>query len=214
MSLNRILTNKDRKEFEPLIEKMFELCPETMSRKIPEANVQQAFALDYILKLLAFGQEGISMLCAGSFEDTASESLVAMGYPVMNIDPAINMDLSAFRKSTGQKFDVIFSVSVIEHVRNDEEFIDDICHLLNLGGIAILTCDFRNDYKVGDTLPATDVRFFTKADLTERLPRVLDRNNCHLFDEPSWDAEPDFLYQGHTYSFATFVFRKGVGDGD
>ena len=43
-SLNRILTNQDRELYKPLIEKMFEVCPEMMSRKISEANVQQAFA--------------------------------------------------------------------------------------------------------------------------------------------------------------------------
>jgi len=208
MSLNRILTDYDRKQFEPLIKIMFELCPETMSRKISQANVQQAFALDYILKLSAF-RDDLKMLCVGSFEDTASETLVKMGYDVVNIDPAINMNLATFRKSTDEKFDIIFSVSVIEHVVNDGEFIDDICNLLDESGIAILTCDFKDDYKVGEPLPATDVRFYTKEDLIIRLPKVLKRNKCSLFDEPYLDDPPDFLYQGHIYSFATFVFRKG-----
>lgn len=212
MSLNRILTDRDRKNFEPLIEEMFNLCPEMMGRKIPEANVQQAVVLDYIIKLHLYVND-LSMLCVGSFEDTTTESLKQLDYPVTNIDPAVNMDLATFRMSTDEKFDIIFSVSVIEHVVNDEQFIEDICNLLSDSGIAILTCDFKNDYKPGDPLPATDVRFYTKEDLTVRLPKVLKRNKCSLFDEPYLDDPPDFLYQGHTYSFATFVFRK-VKDGD
>jgi len=207
MLLNRILTNKDREDLKPLIEKMFEWCPETMSRKIAEANVQQAFALEYIMKLLAV-DEDMSALCVGSFEDTTSESLVAQGHDIVNIDPLENVDLATFRKSTDEKFDIIFSVSVIEHVFDDEEFIDDICNLLSEKGIAVLTCDFKNSYKAGDPLPATDVRFFTKVDLEERLPAILKKNGCSLFGESNWETEPNFIYQGHHYSFATFVFTK------
>jgi SAM-dependent methyltransferase len=194
---------------------MFNLCPEMMGRKIPEANIQQAVVLDYIIKLHFFQDaDDLSMLCVGSFEDTTTESLKQLDYPVTNIDPAVNMDLATFRMSTDEKFDIIFSVSVIEHVVNDEQFIEDICSLLNDSGMAILTCDFKNDYKPGDPLPATDVRFYTKEDLIVRLPKVLKRNNCSLTDEPSLDDPPDFLYQGHTYSFATFVFRKDSKDED
>jgi len=213
MSLNRILTDRDRKDFEPLIEEMFELCPEMMGRKIPQANIQQAFALNFIIRLHLY-VDVLSMLCVGSFEDTTTESLKQLGYTVTNIDPVVNMNLATFRKSTNKKFDIIFSISVIEHVVDDEQFIGDICNLLNDGGIAILTCDFKDDYKTGDPLPATDVRFYTKYDLLERLPRVLEKNNCSLFDEPYLDDLPDFLYQGHTYSFATYVFRKDFKDED
>lgn len=79
---------------------------------------------------------------------------------------------------------------------------------MNDGAIALLTCDFKDDYKVGDTRPATVIRFYTETDLVERLVSILNRNGCTLFDEPSWKTKPDFLYQGYTYSFATFVFRK------
>jgi len=51
-------------------------------------------------------------------------------------------------------------------------------------------------------------RFYTKKDLTERLPKILEKNDCSLFDEPHLEEPPNFLYQGHTYSFATFVFMK------
>lgn len=203
-SLNRILTNQDRELYKPLIEKMFEVCPEMMSRKISEANVQQAFALEYLLTF----DTSTKMCCAGSFEDTACDFLKRSGFNVVEIDPEINTELHAYRISTQEKFDVIFSVSVLEHVKNDEEFIEDICYLLNPGGVAVLTCDFNNQYTKGMPLPATDVRFYTKYDLGTRLTNVLERNNCKLIDDSNWNAAPDFIYQGHLYSFATFVFKK------
>ena len=210
MSLNRILTNEDRKHFEPLIKDMSETCPEMMSRKIGAANVQQSFALDHVLTLLEsppFDGYG-TICCAGSFEDTAGEFLRVMNYDITMVDPAINSDLHTIRTSTDKKFDMVLSVSVLEHVQNDEEFIEDICVLLNPGGTAVLTCDFNDAYKPGDPLPATDVRFFTKHDLSERLVKVLESNGCALADTPDWNAPPDFIYQGHLYSFATFVFTK------
>lgn len=209
MSLNRILTNEDREYFKPLIELMFGACPEMMGRKIAEANVQQAFALAHALSLLGPVEDSdADICCAGSFEDTASEYLKVFGYPVTEIDPAINSDLHTFRRNTTNKYDIVLSVSVLEHVTNDEEFIDDICYLLKPGGTAILTCDFKNSYKPGDPLPATDLRFFTHHDLSDRLVKVLARNNCSLVGESDWTAEPDFIYQGHLYSFASFVFTK------
>ena len=181
-----------------------------MSRKIGAANVQQSFALDHVLTLLespTYDGYG-TICCAGSFEDTAGEFLRVSNYDITMVDPAINSDLHTFRLNTSKKFDIVLSVSVLEHVENDEEFIDDICYLLNPGGTAVLTMDFNNTYRPGDPLPATDVRFFTHHDLSERLIRVLERNGCSLVDGSDWTAEPDFIYQGHLYSFATFVFKK------
>jgi len=203
-SLNRILTNEDREYFKPLIEEMFKACPEMMSRKIGAANVQQAFALDILSRL----DLDTKLCCAGSFEDTTNATLRFLGFNTVEIDPAINMDLHTYRLSATEKFDSVFSVSVLEHVENDEEFIEDMCYLLKPGGIGVVTCDFNNSYTKGMPLPATDVRFFTRHDLETRLTNILHRNNCELVDTPDWNAEPDFIYQGHLYSFATFVFRK------
>ena len=61
-----------------------------------------------------------------------------------------------------QSFDIIISTSVIEHVEDDEKFIEDIAYLLKKGGYAILTCDFNDYYKKGDDIPDGDYRFYTK----------------------------------------------------
>ena len=206
--LNRLLTNQDREELKPTIDQMFELCPGMMSRKISEANVQQAFTLSTALNVIS--NRKVSILSAGSFEDTATESLKKLGYSVTDVDPAVNYDLHTFSLKTFDEFDVIISTSVLEHVANDEEFIKDCCNLLSKDGYAIFTMDFKEGYKEGDPLPATDVRFYTNHDLNNRLRNVLEENGCNLVgDYTNWTGEPDFHYQGHDYSFATFVFKKG-----
>lgn len=203
--MNTILTDVQRKAYEATIAELFKLCPETMSRKIPRANVQQAFVLDTVKKL---SNTDSKILSVGSYEDTASESLVKLGYQLTEIDPNINMDLNKFFHSTQDKFDIILSTSVIEHVEDDELFIDQICKLLKVGGHAVITCDYRDDYKPGHPKPVEDYRLYTKHDLLSRLKSILDKNNCVLDGQPDYDYPPDFLYQVYWYSFATYVFKK------
>lgn len=207
MKPNRTLVNRDRELLKERIELMFEHAPDTMSRKISEANVQQAFILDKVLELAT---KESRILCVGSFEDTAMETLVSMEYDVYGVDPEINFSLEDFSKIAVRKYDIVFATSVLEHVEKDEEFIAQICFLLASGGTCIITCDFNNNYVKGDRVPNTVVRQYTRNDLEYRLQEVLKKNGCKLFGEYDWTDEPDFIYQGHLYSFATFVFRKEV----
>ncbi len=203
---NRILTNKDRKKYKKLIEDMYITIPDMMSRKIPEANVQQAFAVDMVK---SYYSENKSILCVGDYEDTAYEYLKATGYNVVGISPEHNYDLHTFITKVNQKFDIIFSVSVIEHVKDDIQFINDICKLLNPSGVLIIIMDFNNNYgtAVKTPKPSVDCRLYTQKDYT-RLVDVLDKYSCVLVDEFSVDAEPDFEYEGCKYSFSTLVAKK------
>ena len=150
------------------------------------------------------------MLCVGSFEDTASASLKELGFRVEEIDPVLNYDLEAFctRPITQRRsYNVVFSTSVIEHVKNDERFITLIGELLAPGGVAVLTCDYNDAYVPGDKIPPEDFRFYTQRDLKNRLLALLP--DCSLVDEPRWDCDnPDFVYGGCRYTFASLVFRK------
>lgn len=208
MAINRLLTDKDREELKTLIDDMFSKLPEMMKRKISLANVQQAFVLDTVRKLITYE---CKILSVGCFEDTAYEYL--MNIPneakaeIVGIDPQINSDLHSYKGTSGL-FDIVFSTSVLEHVEDDEEFIADICSLLKVGGTGILTMDFNNDYVVGDKLPYSDLRFYTKHDLEIRLTKVLNDNGCDLVDVPDWSGTAEFTHDGCDYSFATFVFRK------
>jgi hypothetical protein len=106
-------------------------------------------------------------------------------------------------------YDVVFSTSVIEHLLDDEQFARHIGGLLAPGGVAVLTCDFNVQYWPEDPIPNEDFRLYTCRDLVERLLPMLP--GCTLVDEPDWEcSEPDFLYAGCCYTFASLVFRKNI----
>jgi SAM-dependent methyltransferase len=206
---NRILDDGERERLAPAIEQLHALAPETMKKKIARANVQQAFVLEAV-KHFAERYAKPDMLCVGSFEDTASESLKALGFSIEEIDPAINCDLETFSRlgtTAPRSYDIIFSTSVIEHVPEDEPFVEQIRDLLAPGGVAILTLDYQEAYRFGDPKPQADCRLYTHRDLLGRFLPILE--GCDLVDLPIWlDSPPDFQYEGVMYGFAGFVFEK------
>ena len=206
--MNKLLNQKEFANYQNSLSLLQEHCPEMLSRKIPQANIQQAFTLQTALDLTP---KGGLVLSAGSWEDTATETLKKLGYNVTDVDPMINSDLKTYFDNNQQihgKLDSVVSTSVIEHVHNDEEFIDCICKLLKSGGYGIVTMDYNNGYLNGGvTKPNEDVRLYTEYDLRVRLNAVLEENGCELL-EAGYSGENDFNYAGHWYTFATFVFKK------
>lgn len=215
---NKLLTDKERFFYEDTLKEIFLYCPETIKNKVPEANVQQAFVLDTVKK---FSNKLSKILCVGAYEDTASETLSKLNYDITEIDPLdsiwnptnhthiIKTTLNDFyNKNKNQKYDIIFSTSVIEHVENDELFVDQICNLLNDGGYGILTCDFNNSYKETMKKPSVDYRLYTTEDFLNRFYKILKNNNCSILEPYDWSGEPDFNNGEAIYSFATFTFKK------
>jgi hypothetical protein len=208
MKNNTVLDDSYRRLLTPDINELFTLVPAMMARKFPRANVQQAFAFKYLKDNF---DKTVPMICAGSYDDTCCAGLKALGYTITEVDPMHNYDLHTYCKFTNYKqVPVVFSVSVIEHVEKDEEFIDDICKLLKPGGTCVLTCDFINKYKPGDGKPGCDYRFYTADDLLVRFKTILDANNCYIDGEVDYTAENDFVYDGFLYCFATMVFKKNI----
>ncbi len=209
--MNILLNDTQREKYNGTISEMTKICPELIARKIPEANVQQAFVYDQVMQLSIAGDR---ILCIGCFEDSAYESLLKTGWNLMAIDPLSNITRqnftlnSFFNAYQNRNYNIIFSTSVIEHVEDDEQFIDQICKLLAPGGTAILTCDFKEGWKPGDDKPGEDYRLYTKHDLLGRLHKILTANDCSLVGDIDYEGEPDFTYGIHKYSFATYVFRK------
>jgi SAM-dependent methyltransferase len=209
-SLNRILDNSARTLYEPAIKTLNELVPLTMAKKIPEANVQQAFVFDTVHRVMN-DYSSPKILCVGSYEDTAAMSLKRMGYCIEEIDPVLNYYLQEyFSKPTTARnsYDIIFSTSVIEHDPDDESFVQCINDLLAPGGVAIITCDYNDQWKPGDPKPEVDARLYTQRDLRNRLMPLMA--GCELVDDPQWDCpSPDFNYLGkYQYTFATLVVKK------
>lgn len=206
--VNTILTDDFREALRPREEEMKQRCPDVFARKLPRANVQQAFVLEQVERHV---KAGGAILCVGYNEDTAYFTLKEKGYAVDAIDPEFDTDLDGFfRQHHGKRYyNCIFSTSVIEHVADDETFISQIAQLLAPGGVAILTMDFREDYQDGVLIPAADERFYTSDRLLGAFVPLL--HGCTLLDIPDWNEhEPDFDYEGCRYGFATLVFRKNA----
>lgn len=207
---NRILDDQARELYKPTIDHLFSLVPKTMQKKIPRANVQQAFIFDTVYRHLD-RYPSPKLLCVGSYEDTASMGLQKMGFAVEDIDPMVNYFIQEFYTKPSTKkngYDIIFSTSVIEHDPDDESFIKCVAGLLAPGGMAVITCDYKDGWKPGDLKPDVDARFYTKKDLEQRLLSYLP--DCELVDQANWDCpNPDFiLADKYQYTFAGFVIKK------
>jgi hypothetical protein len=210
IQFNRILDNDARSLYADTIKQMTSVFPNTMGKKIAEANVQQAFVLDTVYRNLK-NYENPKLLCVGCYEDTASMYLRKIGVHVEEIDPLINYYLQEFAEKPStllNSYDIVFSTSVIEHDPDDESFIKCIYDLLSPGGIAVITCDYNDQWSPGKLKPEVDARLYTQYDLKERLIRLMP--DCQFLDTPNWDCpNPDFLFLGkYRYAFASFVVKK------
>lgn len=210
---NCILDDKMRVKYSPAIEFLKRVVPETMTRKIPESTIQQGFVFDTAIRFANnWGKDKCKLLAVGAFEDTAALAIQHLGYHIDMIDPNLNYDLATFLTKPNvslESYDVIISTSVIEHVQEDENFVRDISKLLKQRGVAIVTCDFHNGYQKGKMeIPSVDYRFYTKADLMDRLMSVIPE--CELLGTPLYDCEKyDFcLANRYNYTFASMVFTK------
>tara|TARA_R110002110_G_scaffold293607_1_gene507612 strand:- start:8486 stop:10576 length:2091 start_codon:yes stop_codon:yes gene_type:complete len=207
--LNKLLDDRSREAYKAQIDELSVLAPETIKRKIPEANIQQAFIVDTVERFAE--QRGqAKILAVGSYEDTACEVLRAKGYQLTEIDPGINVDLQDFfisEDGVPDSFDIVLCTSVLEHVDDDEAFVKQIATLIAPGGVGVFTVDFRDSYRVGDDKPNVDHRLYTIADFESRLlPAIPD---CRLLGSHTWaDGGEDFEFEGSHYSFASFVFEK------
>ena len=207
---NRILDNRARLEYADVLAEIEQLAPAIVAKKIRAANIQQAFVFDTV-RHFAQRLSNPRLLCVGSFEDSASVAVKATGFEVAEIDPVVNKmsldDYFNLPTTKAETFDVIFSTSVLEHVKDDAKFMRQIADLLAPGGVGVVTCDFKEGYQPGDPVLSGDYRFYTKRDLSRRILSSL--SGCELVDSPQWDClYPDFELAGFQYTFATLVFRK------
>jgi hypothetical protein len=209
---NTLLDDAARAYYEPSIATLWRVAPETMKRKIARANVQQGFMLAAV-EQRARSANSPSVLCVGSFEDTACLALQMLGYQIDAIDPEVNTDLASFRRDHPDKlgtYGVVFSTSVLEHVPDDEQFVRDLMEMTAVGGSVVLTCDYRDDWTPDQPKPSSDIRIYTTAGM-HRIVAAME--GAKLVDEPDWQEHTaDFTIEefGRTlhYGFATLVVTK------
>jgi hypothetical protein len=206
---NRILDASASELYAPTVEYLYRCAPELMAKKIPAANIQQAFVLDTVLRHVR-NRERAPLLCVGSFEDTAAAAITANGYELDELDPLLNYDLATYMTRPSCKrgaYGVVFATSVIEHVANDEKFVMYMEELLAVGGLGVLTCDFRDKAGLEERIPSADLRLYSDEDLRKRLIPKLERSE--LIDTPEWaNAHSWFVHEGCRYTFAAVVFRR------
>ncbi len=207
---NKILDDRSRAAYRDALDDLAKFVPEMLARKLERANIQQAFGLDTALRFLA-NCPNARILAAGSFEDTAVASLRAQGYWIEEIDPNVNgMTLQDFYLAPNAQlgsYDLVLSISVLEHVAEDAQFVRMISEFLRPGGLAVLTVDFAENWYPEMRKPEVDHRLYTTRDICERLMPAI--GDCVLVDPPRWsEGIEDFEYEGSQYGFAGFVFRK------
>jgi len=75
-------------------------------------------------------------------------------------------------------------------------------------GLFVMTCDFKEGWKLGDSKPGVDARLYTRADLERRL--LSHMPDCELVGtDGDWtNRGSDAFAERFDYSFATFCVRK------
>ena len=207
---NKLLDDRSRATYTKALADLRQHSPEVSMRKMSKTNIQQAYALDAIERLAALYPEP-RILAVCSSEDAVVAILRAKGYRLDDMGPDVsNVSLDTFYRSNKgvlQSYDLIFSLSVLEHVADDVTFIRMMADLLAPEGVAILTIDFSNRYVDQGCKPRLNHRLYTTRDLSERLMHALP--DCALLDSPTWDDGGDeFEFDGCHYSFAAWVFRR------
>lgn len=204
---NRVLTPRDRQRLRPVVDDLATLCPDIMSRKIPDAVFQNAFIFEQARQL---AKSNDRIILIGGYEDPIGPALMRLGHDVVITDPQIDgrtsddVLLDSIRH--GKEYDLVISCSVIEHVEEDFEFVKALYALLAPGGTALLTTDFRDGWEPGIVKPTPDVRLYTP----QRLRLLVNSLPNHAIpDGHDWQPIPAYFhYDFSDYGFCSIMFQK------
>lgn len=193
--------------FASIIDDIKATCPVSVANKVPVSLVQHAYVANRVMRTVS--PQSISKIaCLGAYGDILSEYLKKKGYIVFDIDPNINCAIEEYIERNPNllgTFDICFSVSVLEHVPDDDGFVRGALGLLKPGGKFINTLDFRAP-SIDDYLPSTHVRFYDEKALSNLVklfggePNLT--NNCWC------DGINNFHYNNTSYTFATLFIEK------
>lgn len=204
---NRVLSPQDRKALSPVVRDLIELEPNIMSRKFPLAVFQNAFNFEQVRRTI---KDTDSVILIGGYEDPIGPALKRLGYKVEITDPMIDgrgmEEVWIESLTTGKKWDIVVSCSVLEHVEDDFLFMMQIHQILKPNGIAFLTTDFNDKWYPGCPKPKTDVRFYTPARLRQ-IAQIFP--NGTIVDGFRWaPIQPYFHYENSSYGFCSITIRN------
>ena len=203
--MNRCLSVSSLKEFELEINFFNKICPDLIHKKNQLALSQYALLLKFIIekRLNIFKAK---ILVIGSYEDLLALALKRLGAYVEEVDPNLNFLLEDFIQKPaedGVKYDLIFSISVLEHVENDINFLKICESKLKKGGFQYHTFDYLPHYK---NLPPTHYRFYSDT-YVEKIRKLLLFSR--MYGEQDYkNYLLDFNYNNLTYCFASILFER------
>jgi SAM-dependent methyltransferase len=125
------------------------------------------------------------------------------------IDPTVNHDLRT-ELDRGTQADAVFCISVIEHVPEYAEFVEDLSRAVRPGGLLFLTMDAWNERpEVPDKAHFHWMRqrIFTK-ESWKHLAATLHTKGFRLLGEADWDSPIEELEPGWGYGFVSLTMIK------
>lgn len=185
----------------------------TVERYWGSASPQhEARRWEYSMALEAFREWRVRQLRSaahGHFYDVggAGSPFYLMVPGVFTIDPAVNVDLQTFVGTNALLADVVFCISVIEHVDDLDQFLYHLSCLVAPGGLLFLTMDYQPDEGKDDKhFHWMRKRIFSPYALGS-ISGQLFRYDFRVLGEANWEwhgpIEPDW-----GYSFASLALVK------
>lgn len=153
---------------------------------------------------------GLRVADVGGSGSRFHEMVSFLGHEVKVIDPGVNCLLHEFVDSPQSEiFPAVFCISVIEHVKDLTEFIEDISRIVAPGGLLFFTTDIWDQPTgVPDTAHFHWMRerIFNKESWM-KLSQELYERGFGLTGWADWNYHGGQVYGGH-YSFASLAMER------
>lgn len=202
---NQCINAEDIKSYENEIIFFNKICPSLVKKKNYQALSQYAI----LLRLIQEQKKDFSnfkILCVGAYEDVISTCLKSIGIYVEEVDPNLNYALEDFIKKPSEKnkkYDLIYSISVIEHIYDDLNILKICEEKLNKGGLQFHTVDYR---KNNGLIPKTHYRVYDNNSINSLVKNI---KNSKPYGTTNYDnAKHDFFYNDIHYNFASITLEK------
>jgi hypothetical protein len=202
---NNCINADDIKLYNNEINFFNKICPELIAKKNYQALSQYAI----LLRLIQKTQKDIlkiKILCVGAYEDVVAISLKRIGIYVEEVDPNLNYGLEDFIKKPSQKnikYDLIYSISVLEHIFDDINILKICEQKLKKGGLQFHTVDFRD---FDGPIPRTHYKVYNTNSINYLTKQI---KNSAIFGKSDYtNAKHDFFYNDIHYNFASLTLER------